>query len=119
MRAMAFGDHRFDGIAAVAPRRVHVQVAADMRARNQRQPAVACGGDFVVAVTTSGGDERKIEQGIQIFFARGTRRIDATLRGQPRDGGHVRDRSRQPPDAVPACAGSENRTPSCARSGSR
>jgi hypothetical protein len=31
----------------------------------------------------------------------------------------VRDRSRQPPDAVPACAGSENRTPSCARSGSR
>ena len=48
---MTLGDHRLDGIAAVAPQRVHVQVAADVLARDQRRQIPAGRErDFVLAV---------------------------------------------------------------------
>ena len=125
--------HRFDRIAAVAPGRVHVQVAANVGARHERrQLAAACRGDFLVALANfrrdaAAGRARR-RSPLRWETAAACRRCHAGRR--PSGATRMRRRARAAPRSArptrsgraasaPAFAGSGRRTPTCIRSMSR
>ena len=64
-------DHALDGVAAVAPDRVHVQVAANLAAGDQcRELAAARGLHLLLAVSDFWRNQRQIERGINLLFRR-------------------------------------------------
>ena len=71
---------------------MHVQITADMRARNQgRQPAVASRGNLVVSIADFRGNEGESEPRVELLFSRRMREVDTLLARQLRDRRDVRD----------------------------
>jgi hypothetical protein len=67
----ALHDHGLDGVATIAPVRVHMQIAADIRAGDQRrQPAHERGFYRFAVVAKLGWDKRETERRVDIFLAR-------------------------------------------------
>ena len=74
-------DHRVDRIAAVAPRRVHVEVSADVAPRHQpRQRARQRARDLVVAFANLGRNRRQAERAVDVFLGLGPQ--EPVLRAQ-------------------------------------
>ncbi len=76
-------DHRLDRIAAIAPRGVHVKVAANVAAADElRQGSARRGRDLVLAVSDFDRDARQPERGVDLVF-RGGRLQRALARSEP------------------------------------
>ena len=88
-------DHRLDRVAAVAPRRVHVEIAADVGARYQlRQRPFLRRPDLIVAAANLRRDERQIDARVDLFFGgRGREELDVPLARDALDASDVLDRA--------------------------
>jgi hypothetical protein len=73
--------HRFGAVAAVAPGRVRVQVAADVTLEHELgQGVIVRGSDFVAAEAQFRRNERQVEAVIQVVFGRAGNRALLAVR---------------------------------------